>query len=87
MTAVNAVALAMGPTPHGALKRVCVVRHRNGSVLLFTLDLKQVLKGREGDVTLQADDIVYVPTSAVRTTTDIMQKATIGAAAAAVIVH
>jgi polysaccharide export outer membrane protein len=87
MTVVRAVALAMGPTPHGGLKRVSVVRHQNGSVVLITLDLKQVLKGREADVTLQADDIVYVPASGVRTATDIMEKASIGAAAAAVLVH
>lgn len=85
LTVVKAVALAMGTTPHGRLKRVCLIRHRQGSVVLITLDLKEVLKGRAADVQLEADDIVYVPTSAVRTTTDIMQKASIGAAAAAVI--
>jgi hypothetical protein len=44
------------------------------------------MSGREQDIQLQADDIVYVPNSGVRTATDIMQKASIGAAAAAVLI-
>jgi len=87
MTAARAIALAMGPTTHGRLSQVCVIRHRDAETVLITFDLKKLLKGTVRDVPLQADDIVYVPTSGVRTTTDIMQKATIGAAAAAVIVH
>lgn len=87
LTVVKAIALAMGTTTRGRLKRICVVRHRNGSATLITLDLKRVLKQREPDIELRADDVVYVPTSAVRTTTDILQKASIGAAAAAVLAY
>jgi len=87
MTVARAIALAMGPTTHGRLRQVCVIRHRDTGTILITFDLKKLLKGEVRDVPLQADDIVYVPTSGVRTTTDIMQKASIGAAAAAVLVH
>ena len=85
MTAAKAIALATGPTTHGRLKRVQVIRHTGAGTMLYSLDLKKVLKGSESDVQLEADDIVYVPNSGVRTTTDILEKASIGAAAAAVI--
>lgn len=85
LTLVKAVALALGPTSHGRLKQVCIVRHQDGQTVLIEVNLKQAMRGRAADLQLQAEDIVYVPNSAIRTTTDIMQKASIGAAAAAVI--
>jgi polysaccharide export outer membrane protein len=86
LTVVKAISLAQGQTPHARMKHVSIVRHKDGLVEITTLDLKKMMSGREQDIQLQADDIVYVPNSGVRTATDIMQKASIGAAAAAVLI-
>lgn len=85
ITASKAVALAFGPTTRGQIKRVSILRHTASGMLIYTLNLKKVLQATEPDLVLQADDIVYVPNSGVRTASDILQKASIGAAAAAVI--
>jgi polysaccharide export outer membrane protein len=86
LTVVKAVALAGGQTVHARMKHVSIVRHKDGLVEITTLDLKELMRGREQDIQLQPDDILYVPNSGVRTATDILQKASVGAAAAAVLV-
>jgi polysaccharide export outer membrane protein len=86
MTVVKAIALARGQTDRARLKHVYVVRKKGGAADVTTIDLKRTMRGLAPDFELQADDIVYVPNSAVRTAADIAQKATIGAAAAAVLV-
>ena len=86
LTVVQAIALAGGQTVHARMNHVSIVRRRDGVVEITTVDLKQMMRGREQDIPLQPDDILYVPNSGVRTATDILQRATIGAAAAAVLV-
>jgi polysaccharide export outer membrane protein len=86
LTVVKAIALAGGQTTHARMKYVSIVRHKDGLVEITTLDLKELMRGREQDIQLQPDDILYVPNSGVRTATDILQKASVGAAAAAVLV-
>jgi polysaccharide export outer membrane protein len=86
LTVVKAIALAGGQTTHARMKHASIVRHKDGLVEITTVDLKQMMRGREQDVALQPDDILYIPNSGVRTTADILQKATLGAAAAAVLV-
>lgn len=86
LTVVKAIALAMGQTNHARMKQVSLVRHKDGLVEITTLDLKKMMRGVNQDVQLQPDDIVYVPTSGIRTATDIMEKASVAAAAAAVLV-
>jgi polysaccharide export outer membrane protein len=86
LTVVKAIALAQGQTIHARMKYVSIVRHKDGLVEITTVDLKQTMRGREEDIQLQPDDILYVPNSGVRTAADIMQKASIGAASAAVLV-
>jgi polysaccharide export outer membrane protein len=86
LTVVKAVALAGGQTNHARMKYVSIVRHKNGLVEITTVDLKQMMRGNEQDIELQPDDILYVPNSGVRTATDILQKASVAAAAAAVLV-
>lgn len=86
LTVVKAIALAMGQTNHARMKQVSLVRHKDGLVEITTLDLKKMMRGVDRDVQLQPDDIVYVPTSGVRTATDILEKASVAAAAAAVLV-
>lgn len=86
LTVVEAVALAMGQTNHARMKHLSLVRHKDGVVEVTTLDLKRMMRGVDGDVQLQPDDIVYLPASGVRTAADISEKASIAAAAAAVLV-
>lgn len=86
LTVVKAIALAQGQTVHARMKYASIVRHKNGLVEITTVDLKQMMRGREEDIQLQPDDILYVPNSGVRTAADILQKASVGAAAAAVLV-
>jgi polysaccharide export outer membrane protein len=86
LTVVKAIALAGGQTLHARMKHVSIVRHKDGLIEITTVDLKQLMRGREQDIQLQPDDILYVPNSGVRTATDILQKASVGAAAAAVLV-
>lgn len=86
MSVVRAIALAMGTTPHARLSKVCIVRRKGTDRVLIEFNLKKMMKGKMRDLPLQADDIVYVPTSGVRTATDMVQKATIGASEATVLV-
>jgi polysaccharide export outer membrane protein len=86
LTVVQAIALAGGQTVHARMKNVSIVRRKDGVVEITTVDLKQMMRGREQDIQLQPDDILYVPNSGVRTATDILQRAAVGAAAAAVLV-
>jgi polysaccharide export outer membrane protein len=86
MTVVKAIALARGQTERAKMSHVSIVRQKGGPPEVTTIDLKRTMRGLTGDIGLQADDIVYVPNSVVRTTADIVQKATVGAAAAAVLV-
>lgn len=86
LTVVKAIALAQGPTNHAKMNRASIVRYKGGRGEVINVDIKQMMRGREWDFPLQPDDIVYVPNSAVRTTADIMEKASIGAAAATVLV-
>ena len=86
LTVVKAIALAQGQTIHARMHNASIVRHKDGLVEITTVDLKQMMRGREEDIQLQADDILYVPNSGVRTAADILEKASIGAASAAVLV-
>ncbi|MGD0829511.1 MAG: polysaccharide biosynthesis/export family protein [Terracidiphilus sp.] len=86
LTVVKAIALAQGQTNHARMKNVSIVRHKDGMVEITKIDLKQMMRGREEDIQLLPDDILYVPNSGVRTAADILQKASVGAAAAGVLV-
>ena len=86
LTVVKAISLAQGQTPHARMKHVSIVRHKDGLVEITAFDLKKMMSGRVQDIQLQADDILYVPNSGVRTAADILEKASIGAASAAVLV-
>lgn len=67
------------------MKHLSLVRRRDGRVQVTRLDLKRMMRGVDGDVVLEPDDIVYVPNSGVRTAADIAEKASIAAGAAAVL--
>jgi polysaccharide export outer membrane protein len=86
LTVIMAIALAQGQTNHASMRHASIVRRQGGGIQITTVDLRKMMRGREEDVILRPDDILYVPTSSIRTASDIIQKASIGAAAAAVLV-
>jgi polysaccharide biosynthesis/export protein len=64
VTAVRALALGQGFAP-GAQGSAIVVRiGPRGERLEIPVDLNAALKGKAGDVALQAHDVLFVPTSA-----------------------
>jgi len=67
ITAVQAVAMAGGQHPILASNRVTVTRlNDKGEIITFSLDLGKVTAGKEGDIPLKENDIVYVKESGIR---------------------
>ncbi|MGA7886393.1 MAG: polysaccharide biosynthesis/export family protein [Acidobacteriaceae bacterium] len=66
MTVLQAVALASGTSKTASEKRIRLVRNVDGITQSITLPLREMERGREPDVPLQANDILYVPFSFVR---------------------
>lgn len=64
LTAVQAIALAWGNTRNAAMKSTKLIRKgQNGERQEIALDLKGILEGNRSDLTLQDQDIIYVPTN------------------------
>ncbi len=63
LTAIQAVALAGGPTREAKMKSVLIIRQEPGELVAARWDLKELMKGdiRRGDPAVQPFDIVYVP--------------------------
>jgi polysaccharide export outer membrane protein len=67
MTVLQAVAMAEGPNPTAAMNRAKVIRKMPGGVPQETpLDLKKMLSSKIPDVNLQAEDILFIPSSAAK---------------------
>jgi polysaccharide export outer membrane protein len=67
MTVLQAVAMAEGPNPTAAMNRCKVIRKMPGGVPQETpLDLKKMLSSKLPDVNLQAEDILFIPSSAAK---------------------
>ena len=59
-----AVAIAGGPTKTAKQSDAALLRQKpDGSVERIALDLGKVLKGKSPDLTLQPNDLLYVPSS------------------------
>ena len=65
ISVIQALALAEGTTPTAAKNRALILRQVPGaqSRSEITVDLGKVMNGKAGDVTLQPDDILFVPNS------------------------
>jgi polysaccharide export outer membrane protein len=64
----QALALALGTLPTAAVQSTRVIRRNpDGSILDFSIDYKAISEGKQVPVSLQAEDIVYVPVSKVKT--------------------
>ncbi|MGB6131180.1 MAG: polysaccharide biosynthesis/export family protein [Acidobacteriaceae bacterium] len=66
LTVLQAIALAAGASKTASEKRVRLVRNVDGITQSIDLPLHDMERGRQPDVALQANDILYVPFSLVK---------------------
>jgi polysaccharide export outer membrane protein len=67
LTLMQAVALAQGTTLTAKLGSARLVRNASSGRKEIAVNVKNVLKGRDPDIPLQSDDILYVPSSMAKT--------------------
>lgn len=63
ITLLRVVAAAGGPTQAAALGRTNMLRRTPNGLQELSLPLKKVLRAKVADIPLQADDIIYIPSS------------------------
>ncbi|MGD0986652.1 MAG: polysaccharide biosynthesis/export family protein [Candidatus Sulfotelmatobacter sp.] len=66
LTVLQALALAGGTNHTAKLGRVCIIRKGPAGMTETRIPLKKMLEAKAPDVTMQADDILFVPLSGVR---------------------
>ncbi len=68
MTVLQAVAMAEGPTPTAALGKTIIIRQSSNSAERqeIPVDLKRVMRGKDNDQVLEANDILFVPQSGLK---------------------
>jgi polysaccharide export outer membrane protein len=81
MTVLQAIAMAEGPNSTASLNKSKLIRRSTGKAQEIALPLKDMLASKSPDVRLEAEDIVFVPSSTakkagVRTMEGIIQAAT-----------
>lgn len=67
ITLLEAVALAAGANPTASADKTRIIRKTGTGLKEADVDLKRILKGKQPDLVLQAEDIVYIPPSGVKT--------------------
>ena len=85
LTVLQAIALAAGASKTASEKRVRLVRNVDGITRSIDLPLHDMERGREPDVPLQANDILYVPFSMAKNLS--MGLASITAAAGSALIY
>jgi hypothetical protein len=86
MSFLKAIALAQGTTKLASLKHAILLRQTPTGTLQYEVPLNKVYKGEASDLQLRAEDIVFVPTSNVKTYGAIGLQGAISAAVASVYV-
>jgi polysaccharide biosynthesis/export protein len=68
MTVLQAVAMAEGPTPTASLGKTIIIRQSSSTSERqeIPIDLKKVLRGKDKDQVLEANDILFVPQSGLK---------------------
>jgi len=68
MTVLQAVAMAEGPTPTASLGRSIIIRQSQSDSerVEIPVDLKKVMRGKEKDQILEANDILFIPQSGLK---------------------
>src|SRR5712664_678515 len=67
ITVLQALALAGGNSPMAALDRAQIVRQVKGARESLPISVKKILDGRNKDIRLQSEDILFIPGSAGKT--------------------
>jgi polysaccharide export outer membrane protein len=86
LTVLQAIALAGGTTRTANLGGARIIRKGPDGITETSVELKKILRAKAPDVTMQADDILFVPTSAARAFAGRTFEAAMQAATAASIV-
>jgi polysaccharide export outer membrane protein len=86
LTVLQAIALAGGTTRTANLGGTRIIHRGSGGLSETPVELKKILRAKAPDVTMQADDILFVPTSATKVLTGRAMEAAMQAATAASIV-
>ncbi len=68
ITVLQVLAMAEGTNPTASLYKARVIRKGENGPTEVPVNIKEILAGKAPDVTLQADDILFIPSSARRTT-------------------
>jgi len=63
LTVLQALALAGGNSPLAALDRAQIVRQVKGAREAIPISVKKILDGRNKDIRLQPQDILFIPNS------------------------
>jgi polysaccharide biosynthesis/export protein len=91
MTVLQAVAMAEGPTANASLGKTIIIRQSTSSSTRqeIPIDLKKVMRGKDSDQILEANDILFVPQSGLKAgahrLADMGSQAAVGIASYAVI--
>jgi polysaccharide export outer membrane protein len=86
LTVLQAIALAGGTTRTANLGGTRIIHRGAGGLSETPVELKKILRAKAPDVTMQADDILFVPTSATKAFAGRAMEAAMQAATAASIV-
>ena len=63
VSAMQAIALAAGPTHTASLNKARVIRRTPSGIQEISLPLKKIMEGKSPDVQLEAEDILFIPNS------------------------
>jgi polysaccharide export outer membrane protein len=63
ITVLKALATAEGANPTASLHHAKIIRKGENGTTEVRVDIKQIMQAKAPDVTLQADDILFVPRS------------------------
>jgi len=69
MTVLQAIAMAEGPSPVASLGKTIIIRQSSSTAERreIPLDLKKIMHGKDKDQVLEANDILFVPQSGLKT--------------------
>jgi polysaccharide biosynthesis/export protein len=66
ITVLQALATAEGANPTSSLRNAKIVRKGDKGPIDIPVDIKKIMQAKAPDVTLQAEDVVFIPTSAAK---------------------
>ncbi len=82
-TLSEAIAISGGVKPSSSASKTVLLRIENGTRTIRVVDVEAILRGKSPDFTLSSDDIVYVPSSALKAGIKVIGQAAVNFALAA----